>query len=158
MRKRNIMRHLIAVWMYDPVCSRNTGIRLLDKLDQTLRTRWRVLRTISRAQPLTDKGCVKFTIYTLRILLWLCYNDYATCIFVFREIGRWIVKQNYKVAGKHRAKPEGLLQARQYPIPDNDRVGAGQPHAPDYVLRLLEYYIRNEGLMVKEMYEGRWRF
>ena len=24
-------------------------------------------------------------------------------------------------------------------------------HAPDYVLRLLEYYIRNEGLMVKEM-------
>ena len=27
-------------------------------------------------------------------------------------------------------------------------------HAPDYVLRLLEYYIRNEGLMVKEMSEG----
>ena len=27
-------------------------------------------------------------------------------------------------------------------------------HAPSYVLRLLEYYIRNEGLMVKEMYEG----
>ena len=27
-------------------------------------------------------------------------------------------------------------------------------HAPDYVIRLLEYYIRNEGLMVKEMYEG----
>ena len=26
--------------------------------------------------------------------------------------------------------------------------------APDYVLRLLEYYIRNEGLMVKEMNEG----
>lgn len=24
-------------------------------------------------------------------------------------------------------------------------------HAPDYVLRLLEYYIRNEGLIVKEM-------
>ena len=27
-------------------------------------------------------------------------------------------------------------------------------HAPSYVLRLLEYYIRNEGLMVKEMNEG----
>ena len=27
-------------------------------------------------------------------------------------------------------------------------------HAPDYVLRLLEYYIRNEGLMVKKMNEG----
>ena len=27
-------------------------------------------------------------------------------------------------------------------------------HAPDYVLWLLEYYIRNEGLMVKEMNEG----
>lgn len=27
-------------------------------------------------------------------------------------------------------------------------------HAPSYVLRLLEYYIRNEGLMVKEMSEG----
>ena len=27
-------------------------------------------------------------------------------------------------------------------------------HAPDYVLWLLEYYIRNEGLMVKEMSEG----
>lgn len=27
-------------------------------------------------------------------------------------------------------------------------------HAPEYVLRLLEYYIRNEGLMVKEMSEG----
>ena len=27
-------------------------------------------------------------------------------------------------------------------------------HAPDYVLRLLEYYIRNEGLIVKEMNEG----
>ena len=27
-------------------------------------------------------------------------------------------------------------------------------HAPDYVLWLLEYYIRNEGLMVKEMDEG----
>lgn len=26
-------------------------------------------------------------------------------------------------------------------------------HAPDYVLWLLEYYIRNEGLMVKEMNE-----
>ena len=27
-------------------------------------------------------------------------------------------------------------------------------HAPDYVLWLLEYYIRNEELMVKEMKEG----
>jgi hypothetical protein len=27
-------------------------------------------------------------------------------------------------------------------------------HAPDYVISLLEYYIRNEGLMVKEMNEG----
>ena len=27
-------------------------------------------------------------------------------------------------------------------------------HAPSYVLRLLEYYIRNEGLMVKGMNEG----
>ena len=27
-------------------------------------------------------------------------------------------------------------------------------HAPDYVLRLLEYYIRNEGLIVKEMNDG----
>ena len=27
-------------------------------------------------------------------------------------------------------------------------------HAPDYVLWLLEYYIRNEGLMVKRMNEG----
>lgn len=27
-------------------------------------------------------------------------------------------------------------------------------HVPSYVLRLLEYYIRNEGLMVKEMSEG----
>ena len=27
-------------------------------------------------------------------------------------------------------------------------------HAPDYVLWLLEYYIRNEGLVVKEMNEG----
>ena len=27
-------------------------------------------------------------------------------------------------------------------------------HAPSYVLRLLEYYIRNEGLMVKAMSEG----
>lgn len=27
-------------------------------------------------------------------------------------------------------------------------------HAPDYVLWLLEYYIRNEGLMVKELNEG----
>lgn len=27
-------------------------------------------------------------------------------------------------------------------------------HAPSYVLRLLEYYIRNEGLIVKEMIEG----
>ena len=27
-------------------------------------------------------------------------------------------------------------------------------HAPDYVLWLLEYYIRNEGLMVKGMNEG----
>ena len=30
----------------------------------------------------------------------------------------------------------------------------GNRHAPDYVLWLLEYYIRNEGLMVKEMSEG----
>ena len=28
-------------------------------------------------------------------------------------------------------------------------------HAPDYVLWLLEYYIRNEGLVVKEMNEGK---
>ena len=27
-------------------------------------------------------------------------------------------------------------------------------HAPDYVHRLLEYYIRNEGLIVKEMNDG----
>ena len=27
-------------------------------------------------------------------------------------------------------------------------------HAPDYVLWLLEYYVRNEGLMVKEIDEG----
>ena len=27
-------------------------------------------------------------------------------------------------------------------------------HAPDYVLELLEYYIRNEGLMINEIDEG----
>ena len=46
------------------------------------------------------------------------------------------------------------MQASPYSLPDYDRVGIGNRHAPDYVLRLLEYYIRNEGLMVKEMSEG----
>ena len=59
-----------------------------------------------------------------------------------------------KLAGKHGIKPEGLLQVGSYTIPDDDRVGIGQRHAPDYVLWLLEYYIRNEGLVVKEMNEG----
>ena len=51
-------------------------------------------------------------------------------------------------------KPEGLLQARQYPYRTMTEWELDNRHAPDYVLRLLEYYIRNEGLMVKEMSEG----
>ena len=31
---------------------------------------------------------------------------------------------------------------------------SGNRHAPDYVLFLLEYYIRKEGFVVKEMNEG----
>ena len=47
-----------------------------------------------------------------------------------------------------------FLQARPYPYRTMTEWELDNRHAPDYVLRLLEYYIRNEGLMVKEMSEG----
>jgi len=80
---------------------------------------------------------------------------YATCIFAFLEKRRMDCKNRIiklrKSTGLNR---KDFCKLVHIPYRTMTEWELDNRHAPDYVLRLLEYYIRNEGLMVKEMSEG----
>mgnify|MGYP006990429132 CR=1 FL=1 len=67
------------------------GHQVLDKLEQDAPQTADCSKDDKQAQPLTDR---LRKIYNLHVAysLWLCYNDYATCIFVLWRKDRWIVK------------------------------------------------------------------
>ncbi len=83
------------------------------------------------------------------------YNMYATCIFAFLEKRRMDCKNRIiKLRESTGLNRKDFCKLVHIPYRTMTEWELDNRHAPDYVLRLLEYYIRNEGLMVKEMSEG----
>ena len=76
----------------------------------------------------------------------VCYNKYATCILLYgvNEMDcKTKIKELRESTGMNRKE---FCKYFQIPYRTVTEWELDNRHAPEYVLRLLEYYIQNEGL------------
>ena len=84
-------------------------------------------------------------------LLGVCYNKYATCILLYgvNEMDcKTKIKELRESTGMNRKE---FCKYFQIPYRTVTEWELDNRHAPEYVLRLLEYYIQNEGLAKKKV-------
>ena len=74
--------------------------------------------------------------------MWLCYNDYATCILLFMEKRLMDCKNRIiKLRESTGLNRKDFCKLVHIPYRTMTEWELDNRHAPDYVLRLLEYYI-----------------
>ena len=83
----------------------------------------------------------------------VCYNKYATCILLYgvNEMDcKTKIKELRESTGMNRKE---FCKYFQIPYRTVTEWELDNRHAPEYVLRLLEYYIQNEGPAKKKVAE-----
>lgn len=84
-------------------------------------------------------------------LIGVCYNKYATCILLYgvNEMDcKTKIKELRESTGMNRKE---FCKYFRIPYRTVTEWELDNRHAPEYVLRLLEYYIQNEGLAKKKV-------
>lgn len=77
----------------------------------------------------------------------MCYNSYATCFFVYGDDVmdcKTKIKELRELTGMNRKE---FCKYFNIPYRTVTEWELDNRHAPEYVLRLLEYYIHKEGLV-----------